>query len=134
MGKIILIALLFVSSLFAEFTTLTTEQFQDAMKQGVKVIDIRRVDEFKQYGTIKGSYKLTFFDARGKYDINKWMAQFQQIVTDKNQPFILVCAHSNRSKTVGKFLSDQAGYKNVKELDGGIIYGWINKGLGTEKN
>ena len=133
MKKMILIVMLLVSSLFAEFETLTTEQVQDAIKSGVKVIDIRRADEFKKYGIIKDSYKLTFFDGNGKYDINAWMAQFQQIITDKNQPFILVCAHSNRSKVVGKFLSDQAGYKNVKELDGGVNYGWLDKGLKTVK-
>ncbi len=134
MKKIILITLLLVSSLFAEFTTLTTEQVQDAIKKGVKVIDIRRADEFNKYGTIKGSYKLTFFGPNGKYDLNKWMTEFQKIVKDRNQPFILVCAHSNRSKVVGKFLSDKAGYKNVQELDGGINYGWIDKGLSTIKN
>ena len=133
MLKKILLISLFVSSLMADFTTLTTAQVQEAIKKGVVVIDIRRVDEYKQYGTIKGSYKLTFFDGRGKYDIEKWMGKFTKIVKDKNQPFILVCAHSNRTKVVGKFLNEQAKYKNVHELDGGINYGWIDKGLKTVK-
>ena len=133
MLKKILLISLFVSSLMADFTTLTTAQVQKAIKKGVVIIDIRRVDEYKQYGTIKGSHKLTFFDGRGKYNIEKWMGKFTKIVKDKNQPFILVCAHSNRTKVVGKFLNEQAKYKNVNELDGGINYGWIDKGLKTVK-
>jgi rhodanese-related sulfurtransferase len=30
-------------------------------------------------------------------------------------------------------LSNQAGYKNVYDLKGGINYGWIDKGLKTIK-
>jgi rhodanese-related sulfurtransferase len=45
----------------------------------------------------------------------------------------LVCAHANRSKTVGKFLNAKTGYKNIFELAGGINYGWIDKGLSTTK-
>jgi rhodanese-related sulfurtransferase len=129
--KILLIVGLFVSSLMADFTTLSTAQVQEAIKKGVVIIDIRRPDEYKQYGIIKGSHKLTFFDGQGKYNIEQWMDKFTKIVTNKNQPFILVCAHSNRTKVVGKFLNEQVKYKNVNELEGGIIYGWINKGLKT---
>jgi len=131
--KLVFIGMIFVSSLFADFSTLTTQQVKDAMKNGVQVIDIRRVDEFKQYGIIKGSHKLTFFDSRGKYNIDKWMKEFTKIVKTKDQPFILLCAHANRSKVVAKFLADQAGYTNVNELKGGIMYGWIDKGNPTVK-
>ena len=61
------------------------------------------------------------------------MEQFSKIVKSKEQKFILVCAHSNRTKIVGKFLSDKLKYKNVSELDGGIKDGWIKKGLTTAK-
>ncbi len=129
--KLLFISILFVSSLFADFTTLSTTQVQEAIKKGVVIIDVRTPAEFKQFGIIKGAHKLTFFDERGNYDINQWMSEFTKIVKDKNQPFILYCAHANRSKVVGKFLSEQAGYKNVSELEGGINYGWIDKGLKT---
>ena len=134
MYKKLLLLALFISSLMADFTTLTTKQVQEAIKKGVVVIDIRRVDEYKQYGIIKGSHKLTFFDGKGAYNIEKWMSKFRKIVTSKKQPFILVCAHSNRTKVVGKFLNEQSKYKNVQELDGGINYGWIDKGLKTVKD
>lgn len=132
--KIIIVGILIMASdLIAGFTTLTTQQVQEAIKKGVVVIDIRRADEFKRFGIIKGSHKLTFFDEQGKYDINAWMKEFTKIVTSKEQPFILVCAHANRTKGVGELLGIQLGYKYVQELDGGINYGWIDKGLETIK-
>ncbi|MGB3750361.1 MAG: rhodanese-like domain-containing protein, partial [Arcobacteraceae bacterium] len=97
------------------------------------LIDIRREDEWNHYGIIEGSHKLTFFDETGDYDFNAWMAEFIKIVKDKNQKFILVCAHANRTKTVGNFLATELRYTNVNELDGGINYGWIDKGLKTVK-
>ena len=106
----------------------STSEVQEAMIRNVPLIDIRRLDEWKKYGTIKGSHKLTFFNSKGKYNINKWMHDFSQIVTDKNQEFILVCAHANRTKVVVKFLQE-AGYLNAHDLKGGINYGWIDKGL-----
>jgi len=130
---IILGVLLMAETLMAGFTTLKTAQVQEALKNGVAVIDIRRPDEWERFGVIKGSHKLTFFDGQGRYDINGWMSEFTKIVTSKDQPFILVCAHANRTKSVGELLGIQLGYKYVQELDGGINYGWIDKGLETVK-
>jgi len=117
----------------ADFTSLSANAVQQEIQEGTVVIDIRREDEWKYYGIIEGSHKLTFFDEKGEYDINKWMEQFIKIVKDKNQKFILVCAHANRTKTVGQFLASELSYKNVYELHGGINYGWIDKGLKTVK-
>ena len=133
MKKIILSSLLSASTLLADITALTAQQVQEAITKGVAVIDIRRVEEYKQYGIIKGSHKLTFFDNKGAYNIDKWMTKFTEIVKTKEQPFILICAHANRTKVVGKFLNEEAKYTNVQELEGGINYGWIDKGLETVK-
>lgn len=129
MLKKILLLLVFTNILFADFKTISTEEVQQEIKNGTVLIDIRRDNEWKEYGIIKGSHKITFFDDKGQYDVNKWMEQFIKIVKNKEQKFILVCAHANRTKTVGAFLSSQLNYKNVFELDGGIKHGWINKGL-----
>jgi len=133
MLKNIFIVLLLGNMLFADFQTMSTEDVKTEIKNGTTVIDIRREDEWNKYGTIKGSHKLTFFDEKGKYDINKWMEQFIKIVKTKEQKFILVCAHANRTKVVGGFLSKQLSYKNGYDLNGGINYGWLDKGLKTVK-
>ena len=122
---------LFVSLSFADFSEVDNKQMEKMIKNGVQVIDIRRLGEFKKFGIIKGSHTITFFDDKNEYDISKWMAAFTKIVKSKDQPFILYCAHANRTKVVGNFLSNQVGYKNVYDLKGGINYGWIDKGLKT---
>lgn len=129
--KLLLTLLLLTTGLFADFITLDATQVKNAMKNGTPVIDIRRVDEWSKDGIIEGSHKLTFFDVSGKYDVQTWLTEFTKIVKDKNQPFILVCAHANRSKAVGHMLDEQLGYKYVSELKGGINHGWIDIGLKT---
>ena len=132
--KIILATIVFVSIANASFREVDEKEFQTMVsKDNIVVIDIRRDDEFKQYGIIKNSKTITFFDERGKYDIPSWMEKFSKLVKTKDQPFILYCAHANRSKVVGNFLDKQLGYKNVYDLKGGINYGWIDKGLKTVK-
>lgn len=133
MKKILFILVFSLSFLYADFRAVNEVKLEEAIKKGVVVIDIRRADEWAKYGTIKGSHKLTFFDQFGKYDINKWMTSFTSLVKDKSQAFVLVCAHANRTKVVGKMLSSQLEYKNVYELEGGINYGWIDKGKITVK-
>jgi rhodanese-related sulfurtransferase len=115
------------------FRSLNIEQFKEAVKNGIEVIDIRREDEWRTYGTIENSHKITFFDEVGRYDMEKWMEQFTKIVKSKEQPFILVCAHANRTKSLGEVLGLQFGYKYVWELDGGINYGWLDLGMETVK-
>ena len=48
------------------------------------------------------------------------------MVTDKEQPFILVCAHTSRTKTIAEIMGLKLKYKNVYELDA-----WIDKGFTT---
>jgi len=116
---------------FGPFKSLSTKEFQRKKEEGYAVIDIRTADEWQQYGVIEGSHKITFFDERGGYNLETFLEDFTKVVTDKEQPFILVCAHANRTKHIGKLIGGQLQYTNVYELDGGINWGWIDKGLET---
>jgi len=118
---------------FGAFKSLSTEEFQQKQKEGYSIIDVRRPEEWEYYGVIEGSHKITFFDQFGSYDLDSFMKQFTKVVKDTEQPFILVCAHANRTKAIGELMGLQLGYKNVYELDGGINYGWIDKGLDVVK-
>ncbi|CAI6149456.1 MAG TPA: rhodanese-like domain-containing protein [Sulfurimonas sp.] len=111
--------------------SLSTEEFEQMQAEGFAVIDVRRNDEWEQYGIIEGSHKITFFDESGSYNIDKFLAAFSKIVTSKEQPFILVCAHARRTKSIGEFMSLKLNYKNIYELEGGINWGWIDKGYQT---
>lgn len=118
---------------FGPFKSLSTEEFVEKQAEGCHIIDIRRADEWAQTGVIEGSHMITFFDEMGEYDVDAFLAEFTQVVKDKEEPFILVCAHANRTKNVGEFLGQRLKYKNVYELDGGINWGWIDKGFETVK-
>jgi len=118
---------------FGVFKSLTTEEFIEKQKENIAIIDVRREDEWNYFGIIKGSHKITFFGADGSYHLEDFMEAFTKIVTNKEQPFILVCAHANRTKSIAELLGLQLQYQNVYELDGGINYGWIDKGLETIK-
>ena len=117
----------------AEFKTIGIPEFEKMQNDGVVVIDIRRDDEWNATGIIKGSIKNTFFDGQGRYDLRAWLAELEKHISGKTDPIILVCAHANRTKTVGRFLSEELKFEQVYELDGGINYGWIDLGRKTVK-
>jgi len=101
------------------------------MKAGTKAIDIRTPAEWQNRGIIEGSIKLMFFDEQGNYDAESWLNELKKYVKSKDETFVLICAHANRTKVLGRFLRDKFGYKKVVELCGGIEYGWILKGRET---
>ena len=131
MLRIFMVLSLFIAVLFADLKVVNDSQLSEMQKKGLVVIDIRRIDEWKKFGIIENSKTITFFDEKGNYDITKWLSEFSKSVKDKNQTFVIYCAHANRTKMVGDFLNKQLGYKEIYELEGGINNGWINKGLKT---
>jgi len=131
--KKVVLALMFASiGLFADFKDVDANTLIAMQKKGVPVIDIRRPDEWKSRGIIPNAHPITFFDARGNYNLNKWLKGLSKLIKSKKSPFIIYCAHANRTKAVGKSLT-KMGFKNVYELKGGIEYGWIDKGKKTVK-
>lgn len=117
--------------MMAQVKSVDNNELVELMKKGIVVIDIRREDEFKHFGIIEGSKTITFFDAVGDYDAHAWLAELEKYVKSKDEMFVIYCAHANRTKSIATFLENQVGYKNVHELEGGINYGWIDKGMGT---
>lgn len=113
-------------SAYAELGNLNNQHMKHLMDENVPIIDIRRSDEWQSTGVIKGSHQLTFFDARGNYDLEKWLSALDKIV-GKNDRFILVCRSGNRTGTLGNFLDKKLGYKQVYHLQKGIK-NWIKAG------
>ncbi len=129
------IILLFLLSFntWANFSTINATTLKTAIKNNITVIDIRRADEWERYGIIPNSHQLTFFDKNGNYNVAKWLAEFNKIVKNKQDKFVLVCAHAIRTKIVGNFLTNKLNYTNGAELAGGITDGWIAKKFKTIK-
>jgi rhodanese-related sulfurtransferase len=87
--------------LFAEFKTILADELIKMQKEGVVVVDIRTPMEWKKTGIIKGAKTIEFFQANGRVDFVAFMRELTKYVKDSNQPFIIYCAHANRTKKVG---------------------------------
>ncbi|MCH9740181.1 MAG: rhodanese-like domain-containing protein [Epsilonproteobacteria bacterium] len=118
MKKIILGLLLLGSTLLAEVThTPATPQL--IKETTMKIIDIRTKGEWVETGIVKDSYLLTFFDERGNYDIEDFLAKLNMIV-DKNEEFALICRTGSRTGMLSNFLGHKLNYK-VINLKGGLM-------------
>jgi len=124
--KKLLLLLAFSYYAIAGLKAIPAETLIAMQKQGVPVIDIRTPQEWKDRGIIKGAKKIMFFTPKGGADVPNFMFELGHLVKDKNQPFIIYCAHANRTKELGKWLTNKLGFKKVFELKGGIEYGWID--------
>ncbi len=102
------------------------------LEDNTPIIDIRTDTEWNSTGMIKGSYKLTFFDNQGNYNLEDWLEKFQQIVKNKDDKFVLVCAHAHRTQNVGDYLAQKLEYTNAYHLQGGIAL-WLADQRDVEK-
>ncbi|MBP7742312.1 MAG: rhodanese-like domain-containing protein [Aliarcobacter sp.] len=102
------------------------------INDNIIMIDVRRPDEWEKTGIIKNSHLMTFFDEYGNHNISKWMRDFEKLVVSKDQTFVLICAHANRTRTIGNYLIEQ-GYKNTAHLMGGIAV-WQQEARQTIKD
>ncbi|MCW9001782.1 MAG: FKBP-type peptidyl-prolyl cis-trans isomerase [Rhodospirillales bacterium] len=107
------------------YMNIDNEKLKTMLADGVKIVDIRRVDEWKKTGVVEGSALITFFDARGKVNPN-FITAFADLV-GKDEKVILICRTGNRTQTVSRFLSERMGYTGVHNVTRGITH-WIAKG------
>ena len=114
--KFITALLVSAMALFGQMSHETLSQ--EFLNKNIKIFDIRTQGEWAQTGIVKGSIPLTFFDERGNYDVNKFLAHVHKHVK-KGEPFALICQTGSRSRTVASFLGKN-GY-NVINIQGGII-------------
>ena len=116
--------------LHAEVIDVDSAGLQRLRAEGVPVIDVRRPEEWSKTGVIEGSHLLTFFDAKGRYDLGRWLPALAAIA-ESNQPVALICRSGKRSGRVARLLDEQFGYRHVYSARDGIL-GWIEEGRSTE--
>ena len=131
--SILTLLMLLPLSLIAGFKSIDAQTLLKMQKAGIPVIDIRTPEEWRQRGIIKGAHLIMFFDNRGRPHAQEWLEKLTQLVKSKETPVILYCAHANRSKAVGRWLSDKMGYQKVYKLQGGIEYGWRDEEMPVEE-
>lgn len=112
-----------LSNAVADVTHIDNAALAKLIEEGVPVIDVRRVDEWSNTGTIDGSHLITFFDKNGRYDADAWLAQLDKLVSI-DEPFVLICAAGVRSRNIAQLLDARLGYTAVHNVKQGINH-WI---------
>jgi rhodanese-related sulfurtransferase len=118
----------------AELVAINPEQLETLQKQQqALVVDIRTEKEWATTGLVPHSQPLQFFDADGKYDLDKWLLQVKLLQKSPQQPLILVCRAGNRSEKLGKMLANERGMTAVYHLENGLN-SWAKAGKLLEKS
>ena len=84
---------------------LSPQEFIDAQENGGVVIDIRREEEWRETGIIKGSQTITAFTKNGKIHPD-FPKKFFDLIDDVDVPILLYCRTGNRTGILGKALID----------------------------
>jgi rhodanese-related sulfurtransferase len=118
----ILLLLLLLPALAAraQVERIDNARLQQELGEGTVLIDIRTPQEWRRTGVVPGSHLLTFFDEKGRYDGDAWLARLAELATPQ-QPVALICHSGVRSAVVGRFLTMRAGYGTVYDVTGGIV-------------
>jgi rhodanese-related sulfurtransferase len=117
MKYLIVFMLFFTALLHAEY--ITEPISQKLLTQKVPVVDIRTKSEWKETGILKDAVTITFFNEQGQYDVDKFLQELNAKVDTKKE-FALICRTGSRSGMLGKFLSEQLGYKII-DIQGGML-------------
>ncbi|MDD2949709.1 MAG: rhodanese-like domain-containing protein, partial [Sulfuricurvum sp.] len=92
--RILLITLmLFATTLMADYIRQPIDQ--KLIDSKIKIIDIRTPEEWKTTGLVKGSIPIMFFNEKGDYDINGFLAELNTKVK-KNERFAVICNSGSR--------------------------------------
>ena len=112
------------------FANVDNAALQAKLDGGVKLIDIRRQEEWLQTGVVEGSIKSTAFDANGKFQ-NAFLEMLKSTV-QPDEEFVVICRTGNRTAALSNWLATRGGYKNVINVTDGITR-WIEEGRQVEK-
>lgn len=103
----------------AEMVDIDNAELARLLAAKVPIIDIRTAPEWEETGVVPGSHLITFFDERGRADPAAWLER-AKAAGKPGDPVILICRTGNRTRLVGQFLSQQAGYARVYNVKSGI--------------
>ena len=106
------------------YSNINNAQLEEMLKKGVKLVDIRLEEEWKQTGIIKGANTITFFTKTGRINPD-FMSQFTTLVKP-DQPVALICRTGNRTRAASQAIAKQLGYKKVYNVVHGIT-AWIGE-------
>ncbi len=105
-------------------THIDNDKLTALLDKGIVLIDIRRSEEWRQTGVVKGSKMITLFNAQGKVE-NNFVPRLQRIAKP-DQPVALICRTGNRTLAASQMLTEQLGYSQVYNVTKGITQ-WIKE-------
>ncbi len=129
---ICLLLILLTSTSKGEVLNLTPKELIAEQQKGTVIIDIRTPQEWIETGTIKKAKRIMFFNQQRQPVVAQFMAEFEKVVTSKDQPFVLVCRSGSRTKAVTNFLDKKLGYSHGAHLAKGMKQ-WIAEKREVEK-
>ena len=106
------------------FVSISNSQLATKLENGIKLIDIRRPDEWQQTGVVDGSIKSTAFDSEGRF-LRSFMKMLEKTV-QPDEEFVVICRTGNRTATLSNWLVTKGGYRNVLNVQDGIT-SWIKE-------
>ncbi len=113
-----------------KYSNINNVQIKEKLAKGVKIIDIRRPEEWKQTGVIEGSILLTAFDGRGQF-VRSFPVEIEKHVK-KDEEFMLICRTGNRTSNLSTVMSERAGFTKLLNVEKGIT-DWIKAGNPVNK-
>ena len=112
------------------FESIDSAALQAKLQSGIKLIDIRRPEEWRETGVVEGSIQSTAFDTNGKF-----LSSFVEMLESTVQPdeeFAVICRTGNRTAALSNWLATRGGYSNVLNVSDGITR-WIEEGRPVDK-
>lgn len=112
----------FLVLLVASLSASVSDEYpsQAILDSKTPIVDIRTPGEWKESGLLKGAIPITFFDDKGGYNVDAFIAELNKKV-DTKKPFALICHSGSRTKMVSNFLSQEFKYQIIN-LQGGMMY------------
>jgi rhodanese-related sulfurtransferase len=112
------------------YSNIDNLELKELLDRGVKIVDIRRKDEWDTTGVIKGSHKVTAFDKKDTF--NQAFIPQMMAAASPEEEVIIICRSGNRSTVISKFLTGQRGFQKVYNATDGISK-WIKDGFPVSK-
>ena len=109
------------------YRQIMSRDIPERLRQGAILVDIRRPEEWRQTGIVAGSRLLTFYDAEGKSDPDRWLDDLKRIAP-ADRALLLICRSGRRTSAVCEFLSAATNRKQIYNVTDGIL-GWLAAGF-----